>query len=45
MFETIISFFTPEIVAQIVKAIIGLAVFFLIYLVLRRLAKKLFSIN
>ena len=43
MFETIISFFTPEIVAQIVKAIIGLVIFFIAYFVMAQLIKRFLS--
>ena len=40
MIDAILAFFTPEIIAQIVKAIIGLTVFFLAYLIFNRLIKK-----
>ena len=41
MLDAILAFFTPEMIAQIVKAVIGLVVFFLTYLILNRIIKKI----
>jgi small-conductance mechanosensitive channel len=40
MIDAIVAFFTPEIIAQIVRAVIGLTIFFLIYFVVKRLIKR-----
>ena len=41
MLDAILAFFTPEMIAQMVKAVIGLVVFFLTYLILNRIIKKI----
>ncbi len=41
MIDTVVALFTPEIMAKIVTVIAGLAIFFLVYLVIKHLAKKI----
>ena len=43
MIEAIVAFFTPEIIAQIVTAIIGLVIFFNAYFVMTQLIKRFLS--
>lgn len=40
MIDAIIAFFTPEIMAQVVTAVIGLVIFSLVYFVLKHIIKK-----
>ncbi len=41
MIDAVVAFFTPEIMAKIATVIAGLVIFFLVYLVIKRIAKKI----